>query len=57
MMVPNQPDAADQLTSFLNHPGTLTITMIPPQKTTLAQIALAPVPARAQMLGFHIKAD
>ena len=57
LMLPNQPDAADQMTNFLNHPGTLTVTMTPPQKTTLAQIAQAPVPARAQMLGVHIKAD
>ncbi len=57
MMLPSQPDAAEQLTNFLDHPGTLTVTMTPPQGTTLAQIAQAPVPARAQMLGVHIKAD
>ena len=54
LMLPNQPDAADQVTGFLNHPGTLTITLSPPAKTTLAQIVAAPVPARAQMLGVHI---
>ncbi len=54
LMLPNQPDAADQVTNFLNHPGTLTVTMDPPQKTTFAQVAQASVPARAQMLGIHI---
>ena len=54
LMLPGQPDAADQVTNFVNHPGTLTVTMTPPQKTTLAQVAQAPVPARAQMLGLHI---
>ena len=56
MMIPDQQDAADQLTNFLNHPGTLTITMTPPQHTTVADIAAAPLPARAHLLGVHITA-
>ena len=56
LMLPEQPDAADQLTNFLSHPGTLTVTMNPPQKITLGEVARAPVTARAQMLGVHIAA-
>ncbi len=56
MMLPDQPDAADQLTNFLNHPGTLAITMAPPQKLTVADVAQAPLPARAHLLGVHITA-
>jgi hypothetical protein len=56
LMLPDQPDVADQVTSFLNHPGTLTITINPPQKVTLGQVAQAPGPTRAHLLGVHITA-
>ena len=54
LMVPDQQDASDQLTNFLNHPGTLTITMAPPQKVTLGEVAGAPLPERAHLLGVHV---
>ena len=57
MMIPDQQDAADQLTNFLNHPGTLTITMAPPRHTTVADVAAAPLTARAHLLGVHITAQ
>ncbi len=54
LMLPDQPDASDQLTNFINHPGTLTIAITPPQKVTIADIAQAPLPERAHLLGVHI---
>ncbi len=57
LMIPDQPDAADQVTTFLTHPHRLTVTMNPPQKISIGEIAQAPVTARAHLLGVHIKAD
>lgn len=54
LMLPDQPDVAEQVTNFLNHPNTLTVTMNPPQKVTIGDIQAAPVPARAHMLGVHV---
>ena len=56
LMIPDQPDATDQVSAFLNHPGTLTITMNPPQKTTIGDIAQASTPEKAHLLGVHIQA-
>jgi hypothetical protein len=55
-LMPDQPDVADQLTSFITHPGTLTITLDPPQPVTFAEIGQAPAEARAHLLGVHIQA-
>ena len=56
LMIPDQPDATDQVTAFLNHPGTLTVTLTPPQKVTFADIAAAPTEGKAHLLGVHIQA-
>jgi len=55
-LMPDQPDVADQLTSFLTHPGTLTITLDPPQPVTLAELGQAPAEGRAHLLGAHVQA-
>jgi hypothetical protein len=55
-LMPDQPDVADQLTSFLTHPGTLTITLNPPQPATLAEVGQAPAERRAHLLGVHVQA-
>jgi hypothetical protein len=57
VMLPDQPDAADQVTGFLNHPGKLTITINPPQPVTIAQVSQAPATQRAHLLGVHITAN
>ena len=56
LMIPDQPDATDQVSAFLNHPGTLTITMNPLQKTTIGDIAQASTQEKAHLLGVHIQA-
>ena len=57
VMLPDQPDAADQVTAFLNHPGKLTVTMTPPQPVTVGQVTQAPATQRAHLLGVHITAN
>ena len=54
VLVPNQPDAADQVTAFLDHPHTLTLTLTPPQPITIGAVIRAPVTDRAHLLGLHI---
>jgi len=56
-MMPDQPDVADQLTSFLTHPNTLTVTLDPPAPITFADIGKAPADSRAHLLGAHIQAN
>jgi hypothetical protein len=56
LMIPDQPDVADQVSAFLNHPGTLTITMNPPQKATIGEIVQASAQEKAHLLGAHIQA-
>jgi hypothetical protein len=56
LMVPDQPDVADQVTAFLNNPHILTVTMTPPAPVTFAQVAQAPATSRAHLLGVHILA-
>lgn len=53
-MLPDQPDAVDQLSAFLEHPHMLRITMAPQPPVSLAEVARAPVTARAHLLGVHI---
>ncbi len=53
-VLPDQPDAADQITRFLNNPHQLTVTMSPPTPVTLNQVAQAPVTEQAHLLGVHI---
>jgi hypothetical protein len=57
LMMPDQPDAADQLTAFLTNPHILTVTMTPPAPVTFAQIGQVPATARAHLLGVHIQAQ
>jgi hypothetical protein len=57
LMLPNQPDAAEQVTAFLDHPHELSVTMAPPQKVSFAQIAATPAVARAALLGVHISGN
>ncbi len=54
VLLPEQPDAADQLTRFLDNPQRLTVTLNPPQKMTLGEVAQAPATQRAQLLGVQI---
>jgi hypothetical protein len=56
LMIPDQPDAADQIGSFLSRPGTLTVTMNPPENTTFGAIGQAPAQEKAHLLGMHIQA-
>ena len=57
VLLPEQPDAADQLTHFLDNPRKLTITLNPPEKMTLGQVAAAPAAQRAQLLGVHVSSQ
>jgi hypothetical protein len=56
LMIPDQPDATDQISAFLNHPGTLSVAMTPPANTTIADIEHAPMQAKAHVLGVKIQA-
>jgi hypothetical protein len=56
-LMPDQPDVADQLTAFLTHPNTLSVTLAPPQPITFADIGKAPAETRAHLLGAHIQAN
>ena len=56
-LLPEQPDAADQLTHFLDNPHQLTVTLNPPEKMTLGQVAQAPATQRAQLLGVHVSSQ
>jgi hypothetical protein len=44
MVLPDQPDAAAQINSFLEHPKSLTITLNPPKPIALMDVGAAPVP-------------
>ena len=57
VMMPDQPDAADQLTRFLNHPHVLTVTLDPPEKVSLGEVARAPAVQRAHLLGVRIGSE
>jgi len=56
LMVPDQPDLADQVTAFVNHPNILIVTIAPPQKITIGQVSQAEVTTRAHLLGLHVQA-
>jgi hypothetical protein len=57
MLLPDEPDAAAQITAFLDHPHNLRITLDPPTPVSLAQVAAAPMQSRAHMLGLKITGD
>jgi hypothetical protein len=54
VLVPDQPDAADQLTAFLDHPHNLTVTLKPQAPISLGEVARAPATDRAHLLGLHV---
>lgn len=56
LLMPDQPDAADQVGAFLKNPNIITLTVKPPEKVTLAQLAATPAPSRAHVLGLRIEA-
>jgi len=55
-LMPDQPDAADQVTAFLKNPGTLTVTLDPPQPVTLDELGQTPTEGRAHLLGARVQA-
>lgn len=55
MMMPDQPDAAEQVTAFINNPQSLTITVNPPAPVSFAEIGAAPLSGRAHLLGLKIE--
>ncbi len=57
VMLPEQPDAADQLTHFLDNPHRLTVTLNPPGKVSLGDVAQAPALQRAQLLGVRVSSQ
>jgi len=55
-LMPDQPDAADQITHFLNNPGTITATLAPPSPISLAAVSKAPTEQQAHLLGARVEA-
>jgi hypothetical protein len=54
VLVPDQPDVADQLTAFLDHPHNLTVVLKPAAPISLGEVARAPATDRAHLLGLHV---
>jgi hypothetical protein len=54
-MLPDQPDAADQVNAFLDGRHSLEIKLAPPAPVRLGDLASVPVPQKAQVLGAKIK--
>ncbi len=54
MLLPDEPDAASQVSAFLDHPHSLRIALDPPAPVSLGQVARAPMTERAHMLGLKI---
>jgi len=54
MLLPDEPDAAAQVSAFLDHPHSLRISLDPPAPVTLGAVAAAPMGGRAHMLGLKI---
>jgi len=54
MLLPDEPDAAAQISAFLEHPHSLRISLDPPAPVSLAAVAAAPMTQRAHMLGLKI---
>ena len=55
VMVPDQPDAAAQITAFLNDPHKLVVTLNPATPMSLGDVAALPVPERAHALGLKVQ--
>ncbi|MEJ0048701.1 MAG: hypothetical protein WDN04_23265 [Rhodospirillales bacterium] len=54
-MLPDQPDAADQVNAFLDGRHSLDISLAPPAPVRLGDLAAVPVPEKAHVLGVKIK--
>jgi hypothetical protein len=54
-MLPDQPDAADQVNAFLDGHHSLDITLAPPAPVRLGDLATVPVPEKAHVLGVRIR--
>jgi hypothetical protein len=54
MLLPDEPDAAAQVSAFLDHPHSLRISLDPPAPVSLGAVAAAPMTERAHMLGLKI---
>jgi len=54
MLLPDEPDAAAQVSAFLDHPHSLRISLDPPAPVSLGAVAAAPITERAHMLGLKI---
>jgi hypothetical protein len=54
-VLPDQPDAADQINAFLDGRHSLEITLAPPAPVRLGDLASVPVPDKAHVLGVKIK--
>jgi len=54
-MLPDQPDAADQVNAFLDGRHSLDIALTPPAPVRFGDLASVPVPEKAHVLGVRIK--
>ena len=54
-MLPDQPDAADQINAFLDGRHSLEIILAPPAPVKLGDLEAVPVPQKAHVLGVKIK--
>jgi hypothetical protein len=57
MLMPEQPDAAEQINAFLDGQHTLAITLNPPQPVTMAQWRETPPQGKAALLGVHVSGN
>ena len=57
MLMPQQPDVAQQVNAFLDGQHSLTITLTPPVPVNLADWKSTPVPAKAALLGARISGN
>jgi hypothetical protein len=54
-MLPDQPDAADQINAFLDGRHSLEIILAPPTPVRIGDLESVPVPEKAHVLGVKIK--
>jgi hypothetical protein len=54
MLLPEQPDAAEQINAFLDGRHKLTVTLNPPSPVGIADLKSAPAPQKAALLGVKI---
>jgi hypothetical protein len=57
MLLPEEPDAASQISAFLEHPHSLRISLDPAAPVRLGAVAAAPMTERAHLLGLKITAN